>query len=437
MSQPKKFDRDAILTNPSLPEVYNKLVDLAQEFAVLGEIDTTRTLVSLLLPDTTSDWQRNQLRHFEPFFAATNQWPDEIPENERTKETSDKTAAKHGLETDDRDDTQDDERKLGEQLERVRNAKSSYDDGVRSAALADALSTAITLASNKTSDLDEIQNDSKVQEVLKLIAGNLHKRQTISYLAGRHELCKLLSTGAVARKVPVDKDRLDALGKDVIATFTEQLLLEVERNTKANSMSLWEEKGKPVPETLFVLPPATDEQILALEKRLHVTLPDDYKEFLKITNGFGGTWNGFHLDPLLCGVDDVRWTDPGLETPYLEFHESISGTVELNLPDGRVWPDSGPTVEIGSEDVLSNLLAMDGWDTPENAKKQALRVIESRYGSFEKMQKLEWAAIERHDSDTLPCGTFRQFLEQRLRRSANGPYPDEIGKRREVFLIAT
>ena len=60
-SEPKKFDRIAILTNPSLKEVYDKLTDLAKEFAVLGEIETTKALISLLLQDTTSDWQRRQI----------------------------------------------------------------------------------------------------------------------------------------------------------------------------------------------------------------------------------------------------------------------------------------------------------------------------------------------------------------------------------------
>lgn len=80
MAQPNKFDRQGILTDTSLPEVYSKLVELAEEFSVLGEIDTAKDLVSLLLQDTTSQWQRKQLHHFEPFFAAAHIWPDEIPE---------------------------------------------------------------------------------------------------------------------------------------------------------------------------------------------------------------------------------------------------------------------------------------------------------------------------------------------------------------------
>ena len=43
-------------------------------------------------------------------------------------------------------------------------------------------------------------------------------------------------------------------------------------------------------------PPATDEQIAELESQLQIELPNDYKEFLKVTNGFAGTVNEFVVD---------------------------------------------------------------------------------------------------------------------------------------------
>lgn len=39
--------------------------------------------------------------------------------------------------------------------------------------------------------------------------------------------------------------------------------------------------------------PATDEQITLLEKQLGIILPADYKDFLKVTNGFEGVVNEF------------------------------------------------------------------------------------------------------------------------------------------------
>ncbi|KAF5624483.1 hypothetical protein F52700_9652 [Fusarium sp. NRRL 52700] len=453
MAQPNKFDREEILSSTSLPEVYNKLIKLAEEFSVLGEIGTAKDLVSLLLKDTTSQWQRKQLHHFEPFFAAANIWPDEIPDNERSEAAFDKTASKHALDTDDVEE-QDDKGNFQEQIKKV------HQFGADGSSLADALSSAFRLVSKQTSDLEEIQNNSRVQEVLELLAQNLYKRGIISRLAGRHDLSGLLATGALARKVPVDKKKIEVLGKEVVATFTERfskgrkpldiesrpmkdVLLELERNTKPKSLGFWEEMEQDPPTTLFSLPPATDEQISSLEKRLKVTLPDDYKEFLRITNGFGGTWNGFHLDPPLHSVDDVQWSDPLFEVPFVQFHESISGVLNLDLPKRDDWPNSGPNIEIGREDVLGILLitpdctktvleayetAFKGSDTSEDDKKQEMKVIEAHYGSYDNMKKLDWATIEFHDSEDIPCGTFRQFLENRLRRTRTVGYPDENSK---------
>jgi hypothetical protein len=43
-------------------------------------------------------------------------------------------------------------------------------------------------------------------------------------------------------------------------------------------------------------PPATDQQIADLEKQLKIVLPADYKDFLKVSNGFAGTVNNFVVD---------------------------------------------------------------------------------------------------------------------------------------------
>jgi cell wall assembly regulator SMI1 len=67
--------------------------------------------------------------------------------------------------------------------------------------------------------------------------------------------------------------------------------------------------------------PATDAAIQAAEKRLNCSLPTDYKEFLKITNGFSQTNNTIHstflpvekIDYLLNLDDDLIeiWEDTG------------------------------------------------------------------------------------------------------------------------------
>lgn len=468
MSRPGRPDRDAILTNPSLKEVYGRLVDVAREFAVLGEIEITKELVSLLLGHTTSEWQRKQLKHLEPFFAAANEWPDEIPAKDRASDAPYTIASKHSLDDEDNEELRDDERKLKEQLEEASNDKTPFDGERRSFAAVNALSTAVKLASRQTDDIQEIKNQLRVQEILEIIAKNLEKKRMVSLLVGRHELCALLCTGELARKVPVDHARLKAAGKELIDTFfkrfssgrkkdeieskpLKEVLLQLERETKTNAVDHWAEVKEPIPETLFVLPAATEEQISSLEKKLNITLPDDYKEFLKLSNGFGRTWNGYHLDNPLFGVESVCWVDETLDIPYVEFHDSIRGVLELTVGDKPrlEWPSSGPTVQVGAWDVLNTLLippkgtrtildayqeALEDPRAPEDAKRQVLKSIEARYGSLEEMKKLEWAAIERHDSETLPCGTFRQCLEERLRRAKKRDVPYDM--ERELGGIA-
>jgi hypothetical protein len=458
--EPKKFDRHAVLTNPSLKEVYDKLTDLAKEFAVLGEIETTKELISLLLQDTTSGWQRRKIRGFKPFFAAANRWPDEIPEKDRTEDASSKTVIEHSSADENSRDETNDEELFQEQLKQAKDDSVSFGDGRRSRAAVDALCTALNLALKQSDDMQTIKDEPKVQEALRIIAKNLHRRWMLSSLAERHELCELLSTGELARQVLIDRSKLETATKEVIGAFYErfnhgrkkheieskplkEVLLELERHTKTNAVD--DGVREPLPETLFVLPPATDEQILSLEKKLDIALPDDYKEFLKISNGFGRTWNGYHLENALYGVDEIHWADESLEVPFTEFHDSISGVLELHVTDRSrpEWPSSGPTLEIGSWDVLWTLLippkgtkvildtyqeAFDNPKIPEDAKKQVLKSIEGRHGSLEEMKKLEWAAIERQDSETLPCGTFRQCLEERLRRAKRGPYCYEMAK---------
>lgn len=65
------------------------------------------------------------------------------------------------------------------------------------------------------------------------------------------------------------------------------------------------------PETLWK-DPATKAEINEIEQRLEVDLPDDYKDFLKLSNGFGnnedGIFNGIIVEPALYPTSEVQWT---------------------------------------------------------------------------------------------------------------------------------
>lgn len=55
MASLKKYDPDAILTDPDLGWVYRSMHEMAKEFAILGQIETAKTLISLLLSQYSSE----------------------------------------------------------------------------------------------------------------------------------------------------------------------------------------------------------------------------------------------------------------------------------------------------------------------------------------------------------------------------------------------
>ncbi|KAH7267982.1 hypothetical protein MRS44_011735 [Fusarium solani] len=471
MAQFKKFDADIVLMSRDVPALYQSIQELAKEFAVLGQIKTAKSLISLLLSQYSSDWQLRQIRSLKFAFAEVDEWPDQIPQEERTEEALDDVATNitpdFGNES---DAEEDDPAELGVLLETAKDSDASSGGAAmeRSNALATALAMAIRLASQHTSSIEEIEADPKVQKALGYIAVRMHGNQAISRLTEHRTNWRLLSTGALARKIPVAMTKVEAFGQEVIATFTErlkngrhphprekksirELLDELDRNTRANGTSQYEAMGEEVPESLFVLPPATDEQISALECRLDTVLPDDYKEFFKISNGFGGTWNGYYLEPPLHGVDDVEWAEFYGDILPMELHESPTGNLDLDLPGEREWPTYGRPIELGSEDVLQAQFipphdtkraieaykeSLESPETPDAVKQHTRKLIASKYGSWEAFEKLEWVAMDQHDTESVAYGTFTQFLQERVQKSEMGTWQGQGERDRGSFAYS-
>jgi len=59
--------------------------------------------------------------------------------------------------------------------------------------------------------------------------------------------------------------------------------------------------------TAILKDPLSRSDIAALETRLNISLPDDYKEFLATTNGLGASWDGITEGPPLFPASEVRW----------------------------------------------------------------------------------------------------------------------------------
>jgi hypothetical protein len=64
-------------------------------------------------------------------------------------------------------------------------------------------------------------------------------------------------------------------------------------------------RSRPEDANGLLRPPCSSSEIEGLEKRLGVTLPEDYKEFLSATNGLESMWNGQNLVDYLVKAEDV------------------------------------------------------------------------------------------------------------------------------------
>ena len=85
-------------------------------------------------------------------------------------------------------------------------------------------------------------------------------------------------------------------------------------------------------------PPATDEQIVALENKLQIELPGDYKEFLKQTNGFAGLINEFVVD--FDPVDRIYQSTQDTCADFFPWAVYIgtNGNLEMFVIDKRKTP---------------------------------------------------------------------------------------------------
>jgi hypothetical protein len=85
--------------------------------------------------------------------------------------------------------------------------------------------------------------------------------------------------------------------------------------------------------------PATDEQIRNAEKRLNIKLPDDFKEFLKVSNGFPSVNT---IEPSFLSVSQIDYTknlDPFLIEIWTDesaFPKELTEKYERSITVGGV-----------------------------------------------------------------------------------------------------
>lgn len=131
----------------------------------------------------------------------------------------------------------------------------------------------------------------------------------------------------------------------------------------------------------YLMPPASDYDIQELEDRIGFTLPDDYKEFLRVSNGFSEDDDPLDTTGIFYGSSCINWddliedTEQGIELlPYsytaidlmdtFEWPKAQAISLGAGGDEGQIWlfePNSLPTQVLNDSLVPAMNLSLKLW----------------------------------------------------------------------------
>lgn len=308
-----------------------------------------------------------------------------------------------------------------------------------------------------------------VDEILGWIAERLHANQMIVYLTRSAKAWEVLKDGALAKAIGVKDEKVQELAGRVLETFRTRYekgvqrsgmwdksvgeLVQIISHSTANNgaaksyrdemYGAEQEEGKSGGEadggkhlTTILKDPLSRNDIAALEKRLDISLPDDYKDFLAATNGMGASWGGIIADPPLFAGSEVRWI-----TEEEEYFTDLAADILpdvfhliRDIYDDGEWPTVGMPLEIGSQDIdevwllpppkVKELVAihLDQRERGSEIKTLIENAVTAWAGSLGEFENLEWCVITwasggAVDMQTYP--SFKAFLVNKVEASAD------------------
>jgi hypothetical protein len=235
--------------------------------------------------------------------------------------------------------------------------------------------------SEKQTDRGEldIRGAPASEKLLKWIAKSIGDNYyDLRYLPESRNVWKVLQTGALRKLLNVDEEAPSAYAEEVESAITERfadgrqrpaahmsiedLLKAAQHNTRTNPAA-GGLPGQPKDASLFC-DPATSSQIREAEARLDTQLPEGYKTFLHLSNGFGATW-GHALgdyEPPLHALSSLRWLDPSTEDYFTDLTLDTPTrwdtwpfapppTMPSNYADNLEHFLVGQALEIGTESI--------------------------------------------------------------------------------------
>ncbi|KAJ3535841.1 hypothetical protein NM208_g6968 [Fusarium decemcellulare] len=195
------------------------------------------------------------------------------------------------------------------------------------------------------------------------------------------------------------------------------------------------ELPRPRPEGVngLLRPGCSSSDLATLEERLGVALPQDYKDFLSVTNGFGSIWNGQNLMDYLVRAEEVCFQEidflGGNSIPLLRQDDPTPST------DNRLdWPEVGTfqcVILSGDQNGQDNnghlfLLGLDVIqpckdyffktyeERNDDQRLELDRVVEETYGGIENLRNLEYGLVSwtAWDITFYPYNGIRDLLER-------------------------
>ncbi|KAF2637638.1 hypothetical protein P280DRAFT_520772 [Massarina eburnea CBS 473.64] len=302
-----------------------------------------------------------------------------------------------------------------------------------------ASASASASASTPTDGQDE--TTATPEDIIAVIAKLLYVGKgsvdrSIHFLTECQRAWPLLATHALRDALNLDTAQLSTFAKDVEVIFNERLttgrrppdestinhlLHRMELNTMTNPDNEYNDFYQP---TNLFHTPATPDQIEQKCQDLGIQLPDDYKEFLRLTDGFGSAFSGVLSEPGLHPVNAIRWLGDD-EVYFTELGLEILPSVELCSFMGEYGDFVrdydvvvGKAIEIGTEDIYSTWLippptlakfkdvvrrvlageiAVNG--DPEDVKSRIRKDLQRFAGREEAFWDLEWCCV------TWACGS--------------------------------
>lgn len=421
-----------VLSIPHLLAVERYILSLALRFALAGRIDAARDFTELLYSrPRLQDQEYSGLRALVPYWRKTH-FPTGIPAKLKTDAYfNDYISEKQhqGLQWchyTPQDQRTEDEAGITAAMSPVSMPSPQF----RIPAQMVALDIAIKLAEKR--DV-EPSRDTKVLEILAAIAEPFPKGWEHSRLIDSPIRVSVFMSGVLANIWEFSDQELDSRAAELLEASRQRFwygpsirgpetisgLLQ-SCNDDTTTRSALDDEIETI--TSLYKPPATKQEIIDLEEKLGVTLPDDFKAFLQISNGSEGIWNGYFPGPPLRSTTEIDWLDYSKYELMFDQLNLMQLENELDSDEFGEFPIFTEVICIASEDIYDVWLIPPGTmehmrdhykklyeAVNDDGKRVIERAVDDFAGSWDEWENLKWGCCSWACGGSAQLDSFKSF----------------------------